>query len=170
MSAGPSRLRYGWKVGLCAVPLVVASCVGSTTVDSVLVKTLSGRSELFAPARPGNVVISHTNHTDTPVQWTVSWQKDDAAEPDVFVVTAEPGQTGSVAVEGPVKAITVGSFDGRTPAAVVAPGSDKPVPVSSQGPVLLAGVDFHDGDIVSYAIAGQPGGRFVITVEITAGG
>ncbi len=170
MSAQAGRFLGALKLALCALTFALLSCMESAPVDSVLRKTLSARGELFLPAQSGNVVISHTNQTGDSVPWTVLWQKADTAEPSVFVATTEPEQTCSVAVEGPVKAITVGSFDGQSPGAVVGPNSDRPIAVSYPGPVLLAGVDFRDGDIISYTVADQAGGEFVITVEITAGG
>jgi len=148
-------------VGLCA-------CTGFVETDSEALSGLGFATSLTGQTDGTNVVVSYTNDTDQPAQWSIVWAGRNA-EPTTVTATTGPGKTGILSLEGPVTSIALGSLDGEVPAVILG-SSEGAIEVPGTVGPLIVDLDFHPGDIVSFTLAQSPDGEPVITTEITPGG
>ena len=149
--------------------LAVTGCFGPAASQTAVLSALTGTEER-AVTGSGNIVVSYTNRTDAPAHWTLVWQGPSAVSPIVLTTSTVPGGSGTATLEAAVSRLSLGGL--TTPSVGVLVGSQdaSAIEVVYPGPVLEAGVDFHDGDIVTFILSEVSHGEFAIDVQITPGG
>ncbi|MBN1341079.1 MAG: hypothetical protein JXQ73_00260 [Phycisphaerae bacterium] len=164
-----TQTSRGISLAIAALLAANPGCVGFSAFEGNLLAGLGLPSGLL-DEDGGNVVISYANGTKSPVQWRLAWQRSGSLEPTVLAVTIQPGQTKTLAVEGTVERVALGSLDGWSVAAVIDPGGVNPHTVTYGGGALENGVDFQSGDIIRCGISDSGGGKYLISAEVAKGG
>lgn len=149
--------------------LAVTGCFGPAASQTAVLSALTGAEE-HAVNGSGNIVVSYTNRTDASAHWTLVWQGPSDGSPTVLTTSTEPGGSGTATLEAAVSQLSLGGLTTPSVGVLVGPQDASAIEVAYPGPVLEAGVDFHDGDIVTFILTEVSQGEFAIGVEITPGG
>ncbi len=152
-----------------ACVLAATGCFGPAASQTAVLSALTGTEER-AVTGSGHIVVSYTNRTDAPARWTLVWQGPSAVSPTVLTTSTEPGGSGTATLEAAVSRLSLGALTLPSVGVLVGPQDATAIEVAYPGPVLEAGVDFHDGDIVTFILSEVSQGEFAIGVEITPGG
>ena len=114
----------------------------------------------------GNVVVSFTNTTDVPAQWKLAWQSPDRAEPNVLITVTDAGRTSTITLNSPMTRLGLGDLTSDAAGVLIAPDAS----LAEAVPVLEAGSDFHDGDIIAFSLAQRADGTYRVDVQVVPGG
>lgn len=164
-----TRIAKGFSLALALLTAGNLGCVGFSGFEGNLLAGLGLPAGLLAEDG-GNVVISYANGTKSPVQWRLAWKVVGRDEPTTLAVIIQPGQTKTLALEGTVERIALGSLDSWSVAAVINPNGESPHTVTYGGGALENGVDFRSGDIIRCSISDSGKGRYLISAEVARGG
>ncbi len=114
----------------------------------------------------GNVVVSFTNTADMPAQWKLAWQGPDRAEPNVLTTVTDAGRTATITLSAPITRLGLGDLTSDAAGVLIAPNDS----LSESVPVLEAGSDFHDGDIIAFTLSQHADGTYRVDVRVVPGG
>jgi len=149
--------------------VVAGGCFAPVDTDTAVLSALVWADDEPAADR-GNVVVSYTNAGPRAAKWILVWRRAGSLVPNVLSTVTEPGGTGTMTLGTPITELSLGGFAPRSIGVVIGPNDADPVEVAYTGSLLEAGIDFHEGDIISFTLNEPVDGDYVIGLQITPGG
>ncbi|MFQ6048057.1 MAG: hypothetical protein ACE5K7_01680 [Phycisphaerae bacterium] len=162
-------MRQTTQLSVALLGLLLVGCLPSPDAQDQLLAAAGLGPGLAGGPEAGNLVINYVNQTKRPVQWYTWWEGSGSLEADTFAARLEAGSSQSLTLTGPVFRVSLGRPDTSAVAVVIDPAGTAPVSLRYSAPPLELGVDYRQGDIITFRVTPAERGRYHIGVEVTGG-